>query len=247
MPAQRHPPRCREKNQASLLWSDRAKLRRAAASGRRLAGLRKDLAADQPALLSGTELKSSSIPPVSRSMSSPSNALPSRRISELCAVSGALSWRTARPTSSSGTRFSRVAGRRAPAAGCDCSDVFEKLCALEIVPARIEIAKRLVALDPLREAVAVQVDGGLSRCGERALAFRQYEIRRDTLSTELHRCPEQKTEALARSPGGNGNGEQRANRDRPTGNGPIPPMGMADDKPGGRRNCRSMHGQRPRA
>jgi TolB-like protein/DNA-binding SARP family transcriptional activator len=101
--------------------------------------------------------------------------------------------------------------------------VFEKLCALETGPTRIDFAKRLAALDPLREAshrILMQV---YSEAGEKALALRQYEICRDILRNDLQITPSEETEALYRRLRRN-----EAERQKP---GPTPSAAGADAAP----------------
>ncbi len=78
------------------------------------------------------------------------------------------------------------------------SRVLEKLCALERGPARVDAAKRLVALDPLREASHRQLMQLYAAAGERSLALRQYEICREALGSQLGVAPDEGTAALHR-------------------------------------------------
>jgi TolB-like protein len=111
--------------------------------------------------------------------------------------------------------------------------VIERLCGHETGTARIELAKRLVALDPLREASHRLLMQAFVDVGERALALRQYEICRDLLRDELQIAPSEQTEALRRrcsgeagaraAPATNGNGAAPA--------APTSATVMADDRP----------------
>ena len=74
----------------------------------------------------------------------------------------------------------------------------ERLCALERGGERVEAAKRLVALDPLREASHRRLMQAYAAAGERSLALRQYEICRETLGGQLRIAPDEETEALRR-------------------------------------------------
>lgn len=74
--------------------------------------------------------------------------------------------------------------------------VLEKLCALETGQARVDLAKRLVALDPLREDPHRILMQFYHDSGEMALALRQYDICRTLLRNELQIAPSEETEAL---------------------------------------------------
>jgi TolB-like protein/DNA-binding SARP family transcriptional activator len=76
--------------------------------------------------------------------------------------------------------------------------VMERLSAHESGRARIELAIRLVALDPLREASHRLLMQAHLDAGERALALRQYEACRQILRDELQISPGEQTEALRR-------------------------------------------------
>jgi TolB-like protein/two-component SAPR family response regulator/Flp pilus assembly protein TadD len=78
------------------------------------------------------------------------------------------------------------------------SRVLEKLCALERGAARVDVARRLLALDPLREASHRQLMQLYAEAGERSIALRQYEICRETLGSQLGVAPDEETEALRR-------------------------------------------------
>jgi adenylate cyclase len=78
------------------------------------------------------------------------------------------------------------------------STVLEKLCARETGPARIDFAKRLVALDPLREASQRTLMQVYYEAGEKALALRQYGDCRNILRDELQVAPSEETVALYR-------------------------------------------------
>jgi TolB-like protein len=76
--------------------------------------------------------------------------------------------------------------------------VIERLCRQESGAARIDHAKRLVALDPLRENSHRLLMQAYLDAGERALALRQYELCRELLREELQIAPGEQTEALRR-------------------------------------------------
>ncbi|MEQ1956810.1 BTAD domain-containing putative transcriptional regulator [Mesorhizobium yinganensis] len=74
--------------------------------------------------------------------------------------------------------------------------LFEKLSAHETGGARIEATKRLVGLDPLREASHRMLMTAYAAAGEKGLAMRQYELCRAALNEELDVAPGEETEAL---------------------------------------------------
>jgi TolB-like protein len=74
--------------------------------------------------------------------------------------------------------------------------LFEKLAARETGDARIEAARRLVALDPLREASHRMLMAAYADAGEKGLAMRQYDLCRATLNEELDVSPGEETEVL---------------------------------------------------
>ena len=76
--------------------------------------------------------------------------------------------------------------------------VLEQLAAGQRGEARIATAKRLLALDPLREASHRALMAAYHDSGETALALRQYEACRDTLKRELGVSPAMQTEELRR-------------------------------------------------
>ncbi len=78
------------------------------------------------------------------------------------------------------------------------SRALEKLCALERGGPRIDAARRLVALDPLREASHRRLMQVYAEAGERSLALRQYEMCREALRSQLGVAPDEETEALRR-------------------------------------------------
>jgi TolB-like protein len=76
--------------------------------------------------------------------------------------------------------------------------VLEKLCALKTGAVRVEIAKRLVTFDPLRETSHRTLMAAYADAGERGLAMRQYEACCRLLKEELDVAPGDETEALRR-------------------------------------------------
>jgi TolB-like protein/tetratricopeptide (TPR) repeat protein len=76
--------------------------------------------------------------------------------------------------------------------------VFDKLRALESGVARVDVTRRLVALDPVREESHLKLMIALADTGERVAALRQYDICRAVLRTELDAVPGGEIEALRR-------------------------------------------------
>jgi TolB-like protein/DNA-binding SARP family transcriptional activator len=76
--------------------------------------------------------------------------------------------------------------------------VLDKLRVLESGAARVDVARRLVALDPVREESHLKLMIALAETGERVAALRQYGICRETLRTELDAVPGEEIEALRR-------------------------------------------------
>ncbi|MGH6855408.1 MAG: AfsR/SARP family transcriptional regulator, partial [Aestuariivirga sp.] len=74
--------------------------------------------------------------------------------------------------------------------------LFEKLTAVETGQANIDAAKRLVGLDPLREASHRALMRGLAAAGETALALQQYETCRAALKAEFGVEPAAETAML---------------------------------------------------
>ena len=74
--------------------------------------------------------------------------------------------------------------------------VLERLAAHRTGAAQIELTKRLVALNPLREASHRLLMQAYAAVGENGLALKQYEVCRDTLKSDLGVAPGEETEAL---------------------------------------------------
>ena len=74
--------------------------------------------------------------------------------------------------------------------------VFDRLLPLETTVERIVLAKRLVALDPLREASNLALMNAYSDVGERAMALQHYSMFKETLKSELKVQPSQEIEQL---------------------------------------------------
>lgn len=76
--------------------------------------------------------------------------------------------------------------------------LFDRLAALEIGPAQIEIAHRLLALDQLREASHRRLMTAYAGQGEIALALQQFDICKNLLEHELGVQPSHETQELKR-------------------------------------------------
>lgn len=74
--------------------------------------------------------------------------------------------------------------------------VLDRLSALESGPSRVEAARRLVDLDPLREASHRALMRAHAEAGEAALALQQFEVCRAILKTEFGVEPAPETQAL---------------------------------------------------
>ena len=74
--------------------------------------------------------------------------------------------------------------------------VLDRLCALEIGPEQVETARRLVDLDPLREASHRALMRAHAEAGEVALALQQFEACRAILKAEFGVEPAAETQAL---------------------------------------------------
>ena len=76
--------------------------------------------------------------------------------------------------------------------------VIERLCGHESGARRVDLAKRLVAADPLREAYHRILMEAYLEADEKGLALRQYELCRALLRKELQIAPGEQIEALRR-------------------------------------------------
>ena len=76
------------------------------------------------------------------------------------------------------------------------TSLFDRLLPFEPPVERIAIAKRLLALDPLREASNIALMTALADTGERAMALQHYSTFRDMLKSELNVQPGQEVEEL---------------------------------------------------
>jgi len=69
------------------------------------------------------------------------------------------------------------------------TSVLDRLLPLELPSERITLAKRLIALDPLRESSNAALMDAYADAGERALALKHYSRYKDTLQSELNIQP----------------------------------------------------------
>ncbi len=90
-----------------------------------------------------------------------------------------------------------LSAQRAPLAAAEMR-LLEKLVLLETGTARIDVAQRLVALEPLRESSHRQLISAYAAEGERGLALKQFEACRKLLREELGVEPADETQDLRR-------------------------------------------------
>ena len=69
------------------------------------------------------------------------------------------------------------------------TSAIDRLLPLELPSERITLAKRLIALDPLRESPNAALMNAYADAGERALALKHYSRYKDTLQSELNIQP----------------------------------------------------------
>ncbi len=74
--------------------------------------------------------------------------------------------------------------------------ILDRLLTLEPAVERVALAKRLLALDPLREASHLSLMNAYADSGERSMALQQYSVCRDLLKSELNVQPGQEIEEL---------------------------------------------------
>ena len=74
--------------------------------------------------------------------------------------------------------------------------IFDRLLTLEPVAERVALAKRLLALDPLREASHLFLMNAYADSGERSMALQHYSVCRDLLKSELNVQPGHEIEQL---------------------------------------------------
>ena len=76
------------------------------------------------------------------------------------------------------------------------TSILDQLLTLEPAVERVALAKRLLALDPLREASHVFLMKAYADSGERSMALQHYSVCRDLLKSELNVQPNQEIEQL---------------------------------------------------
>jgi TolB-like protein len=186
---------------ANLLWSDRGDMQARSSLRQALAGLRKDLATTKShgSLLSISDVKVTIDPALAEIDALEFQRLAlSNEVGDLRRAAALYRGELLADTYVRDPAFEEwVATERRHLSGI-AAGVLEKLCAHETGPARIDAAKRLVALDPLKEASHRLLMQAYFEAGERGLALRQYEICRDTLRDELQVVPGEETETLRR-------------------------------------------------
>ena len=74
--------------------------------------------------------------------------------------------------------------------------ILDRLLTLEPAAERVALAKRLLALDPLREASHLSLMNAYADSGERSMALQHYSACRDLLKSELNVQPGQDIEQL---------------------------------------------------
>ena len=79
------------------------------------------------------------------------------------------------------------------------TSIFDRLLSLDPAAERVVIAKRLLALDPLREASHLSLMNAYADSGERSMALQHYSTCRDLLKSELGIQPGKEIEELRRN------------------------------------------------
>ena len=74
--------------------------------------------------------------------------------------------------------------------------IFDRLLPIEPAAERVALAKRLLALDPLREASHLSLMNAYAESGERSMALQHYTACRDLLKSQLNVQPSQEIEQL---------------------------------------------------
>jgi DNA-binding SARP family transcriptional activator len=183
----------------NLLWSERGDAQARSSLRQALAGLRSDLAATGAAALD-TGHDRASINPANVKI----DILEFRRLAasdDVASLRGAYALYRGELLADTFVRdpaFEEWLGAERQRLADIAASVVERLCSHETGAARIDLAKRLVAIDPLREASHRLLMRAYLDAGERALALRQYEVCREVLRDELQIFPGEETEALRR-------------------------------------------------
>lgn len=184
---------------ASLLWSDRGEAQARSSLRQALVGLRDNLAAiDPPLLLIGDARVRLDLPRLDV------DALAFLKLagsSDGAALRGAAALYRGDLLADTDIRdpvFEEWLGSERRRLAEVASGVLEKLCDIETGAARIDVAKRLVALDPAREASHRKLMRVYLEAGERNLVLRQYDVCVAMLREEFGVAPDEETEALHR-------------------------------------------------
>ena len=182
---------------AGLLWSDRGEAQARSSLRQALKGLRKDLAEADESLLSvtdariGLDLDRVDVDAVAFQRHAASSEVGALRQAAALYRGDFLADTYIRDPA-----FEEWLARERQRLADLAIKVLEKLSAHETGPARIDIGKRLILLDPLRESSHRLLMQAYWEVGEVALALRQYQLCQELLSNELEVAPGEETEAL---------------------------------------------------
>ncbi|CAN5255124.1 BTAD domain-containing putative transcriptional regulator [soil metagenome] len=182
---------------ASLLWSDRGEEQARASLRQALASLRKDFAAIDPPLLTVNDVKVKvDLARLDVDVLTFLRLADSDAVEALRHAAALYRGELLADTYLRDAAFEEWVSRERRRLADVASNVLEKLCGLESGAARIDAAKRLVALDRSREASHRKLMEVYYEAGEKGLALRQYETCRGMLRDEFDAGPAEETEAL---------------------------------------------------
>jgi TolB-like protein len=182
-----------------LLWSERGEAQARSSLRQALSGLRSDLAATNAAVLDISHDKASiNLAHVKVDILEFQRLAASDDVAALRGAYALYRGELLTDTFIRDPAFEEWLGAERQRLADIAGSVVERLCSHEGGAARIDLAKRLVAIDPLREASHRLLMQAYVDAGERALALRQYEVCREVLREELQILPGEKTEALRR-------------------------------------------------
>lgn len=182
---------------AGLLWSDRGEAQARGSLRQALVGLRKDLVAIDPPLLTVSDVKIRlDLGRLEVDALAFQRLAASEDVAALRRAAALYRGELLADIYIKDPAFENWISSQRRRLADIASHVLEKLCGLEAGGARIEVAKRLVALDPFREASHRNLMHAYSDAGEKDLALRQYEICGDMLRDELGVAPGEETKAL---------------------------------------------------
>ena len=182
---------------AGLLWSDRGEAQARSSLRQALKGLRKDLAEADESLLSvthariGLDLDRVDVDAVAFQRHAASSEVGALRQAAALYRGDFLADTYIRDPA-----FEEWLARQRQRLADLAIKVLEKLSAHETGSARIDIGKRLIVLDPLRESSQRLLMQAYWEVGEVALALRQYQLCQELLGNELEVAPGEETEAL---------------------------------------------------